>query len=362
VLLDDPDALPAAWRARVEKIGYRVDPGVALIARARAGTDLHTLQATLLESRAGRGGTGGTKSAMAKAGAAASAGAGSTGATGSSPAGSTPNAPKAASLDSHATPGASLDSHTTPGKRARVAARASAAGQASLAFDEDTGVGGSAHQNPTISREHTHAADRAPSTAADASSAKVPLNGDHSVLLIRSASRDLSARAIAEWALAIDDPMGTVVVAETDGIIVDNAFERTGMPRAGFQHYTRFRAVGQVLKLGLSLLWQPLNPHLLMQFLIHPVSPLSGPARRTLSEAVAEQPGTGGRAWTNAIESVVQFARARPQATDHDVQKLRADIDYWCTAPRFEHTGAPLAALAERAQRVANWLNARLAN
>jgi hypothetical protein len=40
----------------------------------------------------------------------------------------------------------------------------------------------------------------------------------------------------------------------------------------------------------------------LLQFLIHPLGPVPGRVRRALAEAVADEPGIGGRAWRQAIE------------------------------------------------------------
>ncbi len=114
--------------------------------------------------------------------------------------------------------------------------------------------------------------------------AKRALRGDGSFVVLRGASRDVSAQAVAEaivGAAAVDD---SLVIAERDGIILDNAFERVGLPRAGFQHYSRFRAVTQVLKLALALLWRPVSPHLLLQFLIHPIGPLSRHVRDELAD------------------------------------------------------------------------------
>lgn len=180
------------------------------------------------------------------------------------------------------------------------------------------------------------------------------LRGDGSFLVLRGVSRDLSARAVAEAVGRVADPRATAVIAERDGIILDNAFERSALPRCGFQHYSRFRAVSQVLKLCLALLWEPVNPHLLLQFLIHPLGPVPGRARRALASAVATEPGIGGRAWRDALDTLAD-------ASPEDAKRLRADVAYWFEAPRFRVTGAPVERVTERAQRCARWLQQRLA-
>ena len=175
------------------------------------------------------------------------------------------------------------------------------------------------------------------------------LAGDASFVVVRGISRDLSAQAIAEHLLKSDARADAVVIAEHDGIILDNAFERVGLPRAGFQHHSQFRAVAQVLKLCLGLVWEPISPHLLLQFLIHPVGPLPAHARSTLAEAVASEPGIGGTAWRKALATIAERMQSKFGRSPADTQKLREDITYWLECERFEpNTGAPINMLIEQ--------------
>ncbi|MCZ6889710.1 MAG: PD-(D/E)XK nuclease family protein [Gammaproteobacteria bacterium] len=199
---------------------------------------------------------------------------------------------------------------------------------------------------------------------------KVRLRGDGSVVIIKAVSRDISARALAEM-LRVESDGSCVVIAERDGIIFDNALERSGLPRCGFQHRSRFRAVTQVLKLSLALLWQPLDPHLLLQFLLHPLGPLPRGVRQPLAEAVAAQPGIDGALWRGAVERILA---GRDEA---DAREVLEAIRYWFGGERFGGPGgvrgvrgvrgirgidgAPIDVLAERTQRVASWLLGRLA-
>ena len=172
------------------------------------------------------------------------------------------------------------------------------------------------------------------------------LAGDGSVVVLRAASRDVTAQATAELMRGLPDRTAAVAVATHDGIILDNAFERVGMPRAGFQHYSPFRAASQVLKLGLALVWQPLDPHRLLQFLIHPVSPLPWSTRSRLAEAVAAQPGIGGPAWRTAMAAIDNAD----------------DVAFWVAPERYPAgSGAPVVVLHARAQRCAAWLGTTIA-
>jgi len=201
----------------------------------------------------------------------------------------------------------------------------------------------------------------------DGGRARVRLSGDDSLIVVRGASRDVSAQVIGEYLRSRADRCDDVVViAERDGIIVDNALERVGLPRTGFQHYSRFRAVTQVLKLALSLVWKPLGPRPLLQFLLHPVGPLPGRVRSALAEAVAAEPGVGGHAWAEALAGLAererQLAAERGDAdVEARIEAMRADVRYWLECERFApDLGAPTTVLIERAQRCSTWLARRL--
>ena len=188
----------------------------------------------------------------------------------------------------------------------------------------------------------------------------VRLRGDRSVVIVRGASRDITAHALAESILA-DSPDDALVIAERDGIILDNAFERAGLPRAGFQHYSRFRAVTQVLKLALALIWRPVSANLLLQFLIHPVGPLPRHVRDELADAVAEQPGIGGARWRAALERIETRMRERFQADAKQIAATRAAIDDWFGGAYFDpSSGAPIDALSHRAQLCSTYFAMRL--
>ena len=133
-----------------------------------------------------------------------------------------------------------------------------------------------------------------------------------------------------------------LVIAEHDGIILDNAFERVGLPRAGFQHYSRFRAVTQVLKLALSLLWRPVSPHLLLQFLIHPIGPLPRHVRDELATAVAEQPGLGGGKWREALARIETRMREKFGADEREIARTR---------PKYRTGSATNASIRRPARR-----------
>ena len=190
--------------------------------------------------------------------------------------------------------------------------------------------------------------------------AREPLRGDGSLVVVRAASRDLTADAVAEFLLASGQSTQTLLIAERDGVILDNALERAGLPRCGFRYHTRFRAATQVLKLCLALVWAPVNPHRTLQFLLHPSGPLPRWARSRLADAVAASPGIGGPAWADALGGIERTQRDHHAAEVVEVERLRADIGYWLQGEPFDpRAGAPLETLAARTQRVSSWASAR---
>ena len=190
----------------------------------------------------------------------------------------------------------------------------------------------------------------------DSAAGRESLRGDGSLVVVKSASKDLSADAIAEFLLKTGGIGRTLLVAEVDGIVLDNALERAGLPRSGFQHYTRFRSATQVLKLALALLWKPVDPHRMLQFLLHPSGLLPRWVRWRLADAVAASPGLGGPAWIRSIERIAQTQRERFEAAEEEVERVRSDIAIWLEAERYDpDNGAPIETLLERTGRVSVW-------
>ncbi len=196
----------------------------------------------------------------------------------------------------------------------------------------------------------------------DGTAEREPLQGDRSLIFVKSASKDLSADAVAEFLLASVRTDGTLLVAGHDGIILDNALERAGLPRCGFQRHTRFRAATQVLKLALALVWEPVDPHRILQFLLHPSGPLPGWVRSHLADAVAASPGIGGPKWVDAVANVCWTLRERYEAEEAQVEELRSEIEFWLECDRYDGgSGAPLEPLLKRIQRVSTWASKQFA-
>ncbi len=185
-----------------------------------------------------------------------------------------------------------------------------------------------------------------------AAPAPLALAGDGSLQVLRAAAPRDSARVTALLARYLQEgrqDRTLAVLAEQRGDLLDEAMEAVGAPRLGFSARSPWRPVFQVLPLACELLWEPLNPTALFQFLSHPVGPIPRRARLILAATVADVPGIGGPDWERATAEALDGAE--------DADHLRGEIAYWLESPRVDPaTGVDGVVLVERATRVAAWL------
>lgn len=183
---------------------------------------------------------------------------------------------------------------------------------------------------------------------------KLTLHGDGTVISLRAASPQESAPLTAlltqNW-LAQAPEQSIALLAEARGDILDATLEHLHSPRLGFNALSPWRPVFQVLPLACELLWEPLNPTALFQFLSHPVGPIPARIREALARVVAATPGIGSTAWHDAV------TLSLADEDDAGRERLRQAVRYWLESPRFSpRSGVDSNTLITRAQKVADWL------
>jgi len=197
----------------------------------------------------------------------------------------------------------------------------------------------------------------------------VELSGDGSLLVLRDGSPHLSSHWLARYSQRYIEANGSVtaaILAETRGAVFDAARQEASLPRLGFSEPSSGRPVFQVLPLALELLWAPLDPTSLLQFLSHPVGPLSRLLRSRLARVVADQPGIGGTTWRQvmdeSIEEVIKHRELEDDKQRDKAQKeLFASAQGWLESDRYPgESGAPLDVVAKRVRKVSDWLGSRL--
>lgn len=175
--------------------------------------------------------------------------------------------------------------------------------------------------------------------------ASATLAGDGTVQVRRAMSRETAEHWLAAHCRA-NPGDARMVVSDEMGPSLDDTLRAQGLPTGGFNARSPLRPGLQALALALEPLWDPVDPQRLLDFLLHPISPMrSRRVRHALARAIAERPGVGGKAWESALLSVIKYM---PERADD----IRADVAYWMPARRWTRLeGIPLEAVLERVER-----------
>ncbi len=180
------------------------------------------------------------------------------------------------------------------------------------------------------------------------------LKNDGSVQVVKSGSKSVSALAVASFLNS--DSENTALLSSSDGVELDEAFERFNLPRSGFKRYSSARPLLQLLPLAIDLLWEPLNPETLLGFLLLPYAPIPKGLRRALASVVADSPGMNGTSWNSTLEKLLKKDDEASQ------KKIREVIDLWLNPQRYKVTeGIPLDVLHDRTLLIVDWIARRLA-
>ena len=199
---------------------------------------------------------------------------------------------------------------------------------------------------------------------------KAVLAGEKEIESRRDGSLEILS-AHSEWTLAqaleslAGDDQSILVVGGRRSELIDRALLRANRSAVGVKAASRARSIPQVLGLALRLRWKPLDPQHLLEFLVHPESPVTGMLRFRLSDALLQSPGIGGKDWRRAVEWSKEKAREKhadnPEEEKRLLERMDKDLEDWIEIERFDLNGrAPAAALAETCSRVAAWASGQL--
>lgn len=192
--------------------------------------------------------------------------------------------------------------------------------------------------------------------------APVSFQGDGSFFVLVADSEQTLSRGIAG---ALREPGGwpageTTVVTGQRAAVLDQGLAQVDLPVTGQTVSTPWRPAPQVLRLALSLLWKPLDPHRLLEFLTHPVCPVRQPLRSRLAAVVAEAPGIGGAEWRRVIAQARSQAIAKADGDARAGQAAGEEVATWLEVSGFDPAaGAPVGILVEQCRRVSRWAGTR---
>ncbi len=188
--------------------------------------------------------------------------------------------------------------------------------------------------------------------------AQFNMKADGSVVILNAGSKEVSARLVAEYLKINDQEWRSAVLTGKNGFIFDESIESIDAARCGFQKPSNWRPVLQVLPIALMLLWEPLDPLVLLQFLTHPIAPIPKRIRSRLAEMVIESPGIGSKKWQRTLEALIEIEREKHKADAKQINTLKEEIDYWLMCPRFDpDLGVQTGTLAERCAKISRWLS-----
>lgn len=199
----------------------------------------------------------------------------------------------------------------------------------------------------------------------NASGGKMDLSGDGSLQLLTAYSEFTLAHGTAQW-LKRESAAGQTValLADDTGRLLEEALLGMAEPALGIHAVSVARPIPQVLPLALRLHWKPLDPRHVLEFLTHPVCPVTSRLRSALVKALQDSPGVGGPCWLNAVAKAQQFVEDSPDldaaAKREELKRIADDLQTWFELERHDpQQGAPGAALAGTCEHIGRWAGKR---
>jgi RecB family exonuclease len=187
----------------------------------------------------------------------------------------------------------------------------------------------------------------------------VSAEGGGTLVILRTAS-DTEAADLLGALLAETPGDGRLLIIPSGDQALDRIMTSRGRPSCGIQSYSSLRPILQVLPLLCELLWEPLDPYRLIEFLSLPDIPVPRWVARSLAEAVAKAPGIGGKPWMAALAKIEETARSNTADGDAAWASIRASIAAWIEGVRYPHNeGVPRETLLALARQVARWAGAK---
>ncbi|WP_338452538.1 PD-(D/E)XK nuclease family protein [Niallia oryzisoli] len=186
--------------------------------------------------------------------------------------------------------------------------------------------------------------------------------GDGSLLLVRAEQEWDAADFLISW-LQENGNEDTVIIKEEGSVLLDEFLHRRGVPAAGVDAASKWRAVLQVLPLTIDTYWEPLKVNRMMELLTIPGSPIPGRIRYRLAKELASTPGIGGPNWLKAIKDGIRDYEEQWSAENIDEQELKkrrknleAKLDLWVNHDYYDpNAGIPFEKLVQICQKVSQW-------
>lgn len=180
---------------------------------------------------------------------------------------------------------------------------------------------------------------------------------DDSLLLLKASDDWEAADNLAIWLSAKDKENNDVaIICGPDTDILDHTLQRYGLPRTGSSEISKWRMSLQVLPLVIANAWKPVDIYALAELLSLPLAPIPAYASRHLIKAITNEPGTGGKEWYKALDSIKEEFK-NTGTSKKTGEQFAEELDLLLSKNRYNpETGIPEDKLQERCQWVIEWL------
>ncbi|MCB1174301.1 MAG: PD-(D/E)XK nuclease family protein [Leptospiraceae bacterium] len=184
------------------------------------------------------------------------------------------------------------------------------------------------------------------------SKTRPPLRGDGSLVLIHSPNESVAADYLASYLQQRPERKSdTLLLIPDNDLQLQGALRVRGNPTSAFKYQSAQSPVSGILTLALELLWKPVHPRHILEFLGLPVSPINRIIANALARSFAKKPGIGNPDWNCVLQKQAGFCHERFGHKSHAqyIEPVKILID----RQRYDaETGIPAAEL----RRVINYL------
>lgn len=184
---------------------------------------------------------------------------------------------------------------------------------------------------------------------------RVEIKPDDSFRFITSQSTSLACEYLANiFAKNLESLGDTVVLCENDDIAfyLDATLNRKGLPTMGVKLGISTHPVYQLLPLTLALLWEPVDPQVLLDYLTLPLCPIPSYERTSLARSLLRMPGFGSKDWLETLKKIEE----NPKNTSNNSDKFKDRYEDFLNHERIPRgDDLPTKLVSERFKKLAQW-------
>lgn len=178
-----------------------------------------------------------------------------------------------------------------------------------------------------------------------------------------------AAETVATWLGAAGQENAAVtILCESDSAVLDSALRSRGLPVIGRATASPWHEALQLLPLLFANVWKPVDVKRLAELLSFEYCPIPRWAASRLLDALAAEPGVGGRAWDKALDRITEQGRSYRETkgeadADEKAGREAHEMQRLLVERRFDPLeGVPPDAVAEICALVVKRLSPKMAS